>query len=83
MYISIEDIKAFREEVRYTFAPLHNVVIDDFVAGLEQKALADSGTWKLYSSTMMECSSCKKHVPYHRYKFCPHCGSKNKRGGVL
>ena len=37
------------------------------------------GIWKLYSSTMMECSNCKKHVPYHRYQYCPHCGSKNKR----
>jgi hypothetical protein len=37
------------------------------------------GTWVTYSSTMMECSSCKKHVPYHRYKYCPHCGSKNKK----
>ena len=37
-----------------------------------------TGTWSNYSSTMMECSNCKKHVPYHRYTFCPHCGSKNK-----
>ena len=35
------------------------------------------GVWKLYSSTMMECSVCGTHVPYHRYKYCPHCGSKN------
>lgn len=38
----------------------------------------NTGTWSNYSSTMMECSNCKKHVPYHRYTFCPHCGSKNK-----
>lgn len=37
-----------------------------------------TGAWSNYSSTMMECSNCKKHVPYHRYTFCPHCGSKNK-----
>ena len=37
------------------------------------------GTWKNYSSTMMECSECKKHVPYHRYEFCPHCGAKMKK----
>lgn len=36
------------------------------------------GIWSNYSSTMMECSNCKKHVPYHRYQYCPHCGSKNK-----
>jgi Zn finger protein HypA/HybF involved in hydrogenase expression len=37
-----------------------------------------TGEWSNYSSTMMECSNCKKHVPYHRYVYCPHCGSKNK-----
>ena len=37
-----------------------------------------TGTWTNYSSTMMECSKCKKHVPYHKYTYCPHCGSKNK-----
>ena len=41
-----------------------------------------TGSWSTYSSTMMECSNCKKHVPYHRYKFCPHCGSKNKKEGI-
>ena len=35
------------------------------------------GVWKLYSSMMMECSVCGRHVPYHRYQYCPHCGSKN------
>ena len=34
------------------------------------------GHWECYSTTMMECSVCKKHVPKHRYKFCPECGSK-------
>jgi DNA-directed RNA polymerase subunit RPC12/RpoP len=34
------------------------------------------GHWDYYSTTMMECSVCKKHVPKHRYKFCPECGSK-------
>ena len=38
----------------------------------------NTGTWSNYSSTMMECSNCKKHVPYHKYAYCPHCGSKNK-----
>ena len=40
-------------------------------------AAIGEGVWKLYSSTMMECSVCGKHVPYHRYQYCPHCGSKN------
>jgi hypothetical protein len=34
------------------------------------------GVWKDYSSTMMECSVCSKHVPYHKYKYCPNCGVK-------
>jgi predicted amidophosphoribosyltransferase len=25
---------------------------------------------------MIECNQCKKHVPKHRYKYCPECGSK-------
>lgn len=44
----------------------------DKLAGYEHK----EGIWKYYSSTMMECSVCKRHVPYHKYEFCPHCGSK-------
>ena len=36
-----------------------------------------TGTWTYYSTTMMECSNCKKHVPRHRYAFCPHCASRN------
>lgn len=42
-----------------------------------QGVATGEGVWKLYSSTMMECSVCGKHVPYHRYQYCPHCGSKN------
>lgn len=34
------------------------------------------GTWDYYSTTMMECSRCKKHVPKHRYNYCPECGSR-------
>ena len=34
-----------------------------------------TGYWEYYSTTMMECSICKKHVPRHRYRFCPECGS--------
>lgn len=38
----------------------------------------DLGHWTTYSSTMMECSACKRHTPIHRYRFCPHCGKKMK-----
>lgn len=34
------------------------------------------GVWNYYSTTMMECSRCERHVPRHKYEFCPHCGSK-------
>ena len=34
------------------------------------------GTWKPYSTTMMECSICGRHTARHRYEFCPHCGAK-------
>lgn len=36
-----------------------------------------TGEWTYYSTTMMECSVCKKHVPRHRYAYCPHCASRN------
>jgi hypothetical protein len=36
------------------------------------------GIWKYYSTTMMECSVCQKHVPRHRYKRCPNCGAHMK-----
>ena len=35
------------------------------------------GTWKYYSTTMMECSVCGRHTAKHRYEFCPHCGAEN------
>lgn len=34
------------------------------------------GTWKYYSTTMMECSVCGRHTARHRYEFCPHCGAE-------
>ena len=48
-------------------------------APVEDVERVTQGTWKLYSSTMMECSNCKKHVPYHIYEYCPHCGAKMKK----
>lgn len=40
------------------------------------------GTWEYYSTTMMECSICKKHVPRHRYNYCPECGSRMLSNGA-
>jgi hypothetical protein len=34
------------------------------------------GKWLYYSTTMMECSVCKRHVARHRFAFCPHCGTE-------
>ena len=32
--------------------------------------------WEYYSTSMMECSNCKRHTAIHRFRYCPHCGSK-------
>ena len=34
------------------------------------------GRWIPYSTTMMECSICKRHTARHRFEYCPHCGAK-------
>lgn len=52
---------------------------------LENAPVADvapvvHGEWKYYSPTMQECSVCKKHMPRHRYEFCPRCGAKMDGG---
>lgn len=36
------------------------------------------GEWSRYSTTMMECSVCKRHTARHKYEFCPHCGARMK-----
>ena len=33
------------------------------------------GRWERYSTTMMVCSICGKHVARHRYNYCPNCGA--------
>ena len=42
--------------------------------GVEAKPVVYT-QWDDYSTSMMECRLCKKHVPRHRYKFCPECGA--------
>jgi len=79
----IEDIRraASRSmvgEIDEPYLDWKTVVSFIFDATAEEVAPVIHGSWSNYSSTMMECSNCKKHVPYHRYTFCPHCGSKNK-----
>ena len=56
----------------YILRCMHRLMVD------LNEIMNKTGTWSNYSSTMMECSNCKKHVPYHKYNYCPHCGSKNK-----
>lgn len=68
--ITKEDIEGLRESDCGHPDPVGEPGVPGVVGG--------DGIWKIYSSTMMECSNCKKHVPYHRYAYCPHCGSKNK-----
>ena len=79
----IEDIRmaASRSmvgEIDEPYLDWKTVVSLIFDAPVEAVQPVIEGTWSNYSSTMMECSECKKHVPYHRYTYCPHCGSKNK-----
>ena len=45
------------------------------IYGLDYKKQI-KGTWKYYSTTMMECSVCSRHVAKHKYEFCPHCGAE-------
>ncbi len=33
------------------------------------------GEWLYYSTTMQECSNCKRHTARHKFKYCPHCGA--------
>jgi hypothetical protein len=63
----------------YTIRCMHRLMVDLQKLEAENSVVVKQGSWSLYSSTMMECSECKKHVPYHRYNYCPHCGAKNKR----
>lgn len=54
------------EELRKLFTPKH---CENFLPQISY------GTWEYYSTTMMECSKCTRHVPRHKYMFCPHCGA--------
>jgi polyhydroxyalkanoate synthesis regulator phasin len=67
---TVESLKELIDElVSYTQLPREQV----------PDITSRTGVWINYSSTMMECSACKKHVSYHRYEFCPHCGAKMKK----
>ena len=40
------------------------------------ESLRPKGRWEYYSSTMQECSVCKRHTARHKYEYCPRCGRK-------
>lgn len=48
---------------------------DDCCHAVEVRHL-EHGRWNMYSSTMQECSVCKKHTARHRYNYCPQCGAR-------
>ena len=51
--------------------------VDDWMDGNQVEAEpVRHGRWDYYSTTMQECSVCKRHTPRHRYTFCPHCGAR-------
>lgn len=58
--------------------PVANGLIDKNYRKVDTEPPRVTGTWEYYSTTMMECSVCKRHVPRHRYEYCPHCGAKMK-----
>lgn len=74
--IEATDIAALCEK----YAGCPDPAVDRTIINTGEKTLEFRvlGSWTRYSSTMMSCSNCGKHVPYHKYQYCPHCGSKNK-----
>lgn len=90
MYLSIEDIRKFKEEIRDKFAPLHREVINAFVYGLSQLTPADvepvkHGKWKVtnipsyFGGMLYECSVCGAKDGDHSSvlgTYCWRCGAK-------
>ena len=72
------DADALLEQMKRTNR-YFNVKFDIEEAPTIEAEPVQHGRWDYYSSTMQECSVCKRHTPRHRYTFCPHCGA-NMRG---
>jgi hypothetical protein len=64
----IEDLEADNARLRDMWAEATSELS-------KEKAKAKHGKWLYYSTTMMECSLCKRHVARHKYEYCPHCGA--------
>lgn len=58
--------------------PIAKGLIDRNYRQVDTKLPRYTGAWEYYSTTMMECSICKRHTPRHRYMYCPHCGANMK-----
>lgn len=89
MYISIEDIQKYKEEVRNCFAPLHREVINAFVYGLTQLPPTEVepvryGKWieHIEKPDWLEddvevyytCSCCETNN-FCESPYCPNCGA--------
>jgi hypothetical protein len=90
VYIDLEDIVKYTEEIKPTFAPLHRAVIDSVVYGISNNVPAVEG-YKLAkwipASTKpgvhagMKCSLCKARISYRehfngQHLYCHRCGAK-------
>lgn len=60
--------KARVDEITHCIAEICNAPTVDAVEVVH-------GRWEYYSTTMQECSNCKRHTARHRFKYCPHCGA--------
>lgn len=81
-YIDFSDIAPYLESLSNdTTCPIHIAAeIDQILESVPAANVEEiiEGVWNYYSTTMMECSVCKRHVPRHRYERCPHCGAHMK-----
>lgn len=54
--------------------------LDNCIAAVINAPTVDSvevvhGNWVYYSTSMQECSNCKRHTARHKFKYCPYCGA--------
>ena len=91
MYISIEDIQKYKEEIKDHFAPLHREVINAFVYDLSQRTTealvpVRYGKWIPVSTkpgvhAVIKCSLCGASIKYSEFyhgnhNYCHKCGAK-------
>ena len=83
----MEDCKCMIDEAwnRKTTPVSWSHAYAEFLDNVERAPAADvapvgHGQWEHYSTTMMVCSICGKHIARHRYNYCPNCGAKMDGG---